>query len=328
MKKLNDIIKNHKLEVKGFPAFKELEGLSNQEASTVTLATDAPVKVLEFTFGGVTYYSPVIPRNSRFTSGQDVIDADLDVQIIHAQFYNSDRVPINRCDCHVIVSRHEATIEVLKHKYPKSIILRQNISPEDIFDKHVVGTLPPNLANYAKSYTSVTIKNFDCNKDGDLAGDELAERLEISVPVIVSVLSQGGGHSMNREEKLKNIHNREVPLIQTEFNKILSSYEDWIDYEVDGRPITVQLHNLENGCRYDRYLQGKSILSIIETGTYRTTHRDTLEHPEYYIRIYVTNQTFKKVISKEITLSDLWENSETGDYGCKLTNVIIKEAKY
>lgn len=70
--------------------------------------------------------------------------------------------------------------------YYKNIVL-DSIAPDDIRSKDVVGTLPPHLIQYARSFRAVVISDFDYNKDGELSGDELRERMVFTETICVTV---------------------------------------------------------------------------------------------------------------------------------------------
>lgn len=215
--KLNELVKTHKLSVQSFPAFKQLETLSNQNGQVLELATIAPNFMLEQ--GKGVYYSPVIPRDSKFTSAQDIIDADLDVQQIVVMHYPV--VDENRDDI-IIASRHQGTVDILLKQYPNATVLA-TVTPDVIKGMHVVGTLPPSLCSFAKSYTAVTIKDFDYNKDGDLKGQELLDRIQISAPVNVSVTDS------QKELSKKELINKVLELFDNQTSVYCSEQSDFIN---------------------------------------------------------------------------------------------------
>lgn len=86
-----------------------------------------------------------------------------------------------------IISGHTGTAEILKSRYPDAELVSGNVTPEEVQNKTVIGTLPPHLAAEAAGYIPVRVKDFDYSKDGDLAGDELRERLIIDSPIKVTV---------------------------------------------------------------------------------------------------------------------------------------------
>lgn len=182
--KMNDLL-NKNIEVYGFEALKQFAGLSNKDGDLVVLSSLSPA-IMQEEFCFKTYYSPVIPRNSVFKTADDLLAADLDVQLVsaaEAKKWDEDIDPL-------IVSRHQGTIDLLKSMYPYGEVASGNLTEADVTRKHVIGTLPPNLIQFCISYRAVTIKDFDYNKDEDLQGTELKERLEISDPIKVKVLDE------------------------------------------------------------------------------------------------------------------------------------------
>lgn len=183
MIKLNDVLKTNKVVAYGFPAFKGLEQKSNQEGEEVIISTLSPAIMADM--GISVYYAPVLPRNTVFNTTDEVIVADLDIQLVTVLKYPSWHL-VNQ-DKIVIVSRHQGTIDILKNEYPDAPVLSGNVTPDDIKNLHVIGTLPPNLIQHCQSYKAVTIKDFDYSKDGDLKGQELLDRLVISEPIQVTI---------------------------------------------------------------------------------------------------------------------------------------------
>ena len=180
--KLNSLL-TKKVTAYGFAAFKGLEAHSNPEGTEVVISTLSPAIMADM--GIYTYYAPVLPRNTVFNTPDEVIQADLDVQLVTVFNYPSWDL-INH-DNIVIVSRHQGTIDILKSMYPSAQVLSGNVTPDDIDGLHVIGTLPPYLIQYCQSYRAVIIKDFDYAKDGDLSGDELKSRIIISNPINVII---------------------------------------------------------------------------------------------------------------------------------------------
>ena len=181
--KLNELLKNNNVTVQSFPAFKQLESHSNKDASEITLSTFSPNFVLENTkFSQTSYFAPVIPRNSRFENAEQIMQADLDVNLVTVEYTDE----ITSYDKVIIASRHESTVKILKKEFPNSVVLA-HVEEIDILGKKVVGTLPPHLISLTQAYKSVIIKDFDYNKDGDLKGQELLDRLVISPTVCVTL---------------------------------------------------------------------------------------------------------------------------------------------
>lgn len=129
------------------------------------------------------FIAPVLPRDLRLNTSDEVFNADLDYQVVQIEkIEDSSIVP------DIIVSRHPGTVEYLRSRFGQDLpVLSGNLEAEEVKGKFIVGTLPPHLAGECKGYIPVRIANFDYSKDGDLAGDELRERLIIDSPVKVTV---------------------------------------------------------------------------------------------------------------------------------------------
>lgn len=181
--RLNYIIANRALTIYGFEAFVDLAAKCNHEGRRAVLSTLPPSMMYDM--GIPVYFAPVIPRNSRFETPEEIIDANLDCNLIRVtaapEIRPDDRV--------IIVSRHSGTVALLQDACPNHIVMDQ-ASESDIKGKTIVGTLPPHLVQYAARYQSVTIRDFDYTRDGDIAGEELKQRLVIGKPVTVEVYSE------------------------------------------------------------------------------------------------------------------------------------------
>lgn len=182
--KLNDLVYNYNVVVFGFPAFKGLEKFSPADKEIKNISTLSPADMLE---KGITeYYYPIIPRGARFDAPEQILEADLDCIALSAVILPEELQP-SRNDDVIIVSRHEATIEILKEKFPNySKIITGNANIEDIKGKSVVGTLPGTLATYCDRYVAVTIKEYNAVTDGDISAELLGERLVIHKAIKVS----------------------------------------------------------------------------------------------------------------------------------------------
>lgn len=181
--KLNNIIADRALTIYGFEAFTDLAAKCNHEGRRAVLSTLTPSMMYEM--GVPVYFAPVIPRNSRFETPEEIIDANLDCNLIRVTAAST----IGFDDEVVIVSRHPGTIALLQDVYINSVV-RDQVTGYDIDGKTVVGTLPPHLIQYAARYQSVTIRDFDYARDGDIAGKELEDRLVIGKPVSIEVYSE------------------------------------------------------------------------------------------------------------------------------------------
>lgn len=180
--KLNNIISSRNLTIYGFKAFTDLGAKCNHDARPAVLSTLPPSTMYDM--GMPVYFAPVIPRNSRFETPEEIIDADLDCDLVRV----TKAPEISPDDEVVIVSRHPGTVSLLQNMYPNNVLLDQ-VSGFDIDGKTVIGTLPPRLIQYAERYQSVTIQNFDYTYDGDIAGKELKDRLVIGESISIEVYS-------------------------------------------------------------------------------------------------------------------------------------------
>lgn len=180
--KLNNLVAYCKATVYGFPAFKGLENVTCMDGKDVIISTTSPAVMLEQ--GIHDYFAPVIPRGSVFKTTKDVLDADLDADIIIAE----DGYNFSIYDDVVIVSRHLATVEILKTNYPRHTVFTGNVTAGDVKGKYVLGVLPNDLIQHCRSFKAVIIKDFDYAKDGDLQGLELLNRMIFARPVHITVL--------------------------------------------------------------------------------------------------------------------------------------------
>lgn len=176
--KFNDLAATHTL----VPAPGTFAAVAQFCANTVGNGPEVVVATLAAALGqGISeFYSPVLPRGLRLNAAEEVAAADLDVQYVQIQ-------TVEVGDPDLIVSGHTGTREVLQQRFPGAVVLEGNVTLEDIGGKVVAGTLPPHLVAEAAGYVPATIANFDYSKDGDLAGDELRERLVIGDTVKVTV---------------------------------------------------------------------------------------------------------------------------------------------
>lgn len=173
MKKLNDIIATNNVTAYGFPAIKGLADRSNPDGDPIVISSLSAAVMADM--GIDTYYAPIMPRNSRYATTYDVMAADLAVDMVHVE--RMDDIPADRPV--IIASRHPGTVELLQSMYPNNTVMA-SVTPEDISGKDVVGSLPPNLIQYANSFRAVAISDYDYNKDGDLSGAELKDRMVIT----------------------------------------------------------------------------------------------------------------------------------------------------
>lgn len=181
--KLNQLIEETHVTADGFQALKDFAKTSQSSGKrrSVIVSSLSPAVMMER--GVHMYYAPVLPRGAVFNTAEDVKNADLDVNFVRV----FSGLEADEYENKIIVSRHAGTVEMLREMYPDAVVLTGNINPEDIEGAFVVGTLPPHLIQFARSYQAVTIKGFDYAKDGDLTGEELKNRIHISAPIQVVV---------------------------------------------------------------------------------------------------------------------------------------------
>lgn len=183
MKRLNDVLNTCKVTAFGYPAIQELAGMSNPDGPEAVIST-LPAAVMRGK-GICTYYAPVVPRDSKFAVGQDIVDADLGIQEVTVMAYPSwDDVNQDKI---VIVTRHAGTMEIIKSMYPDAPVLDGNVTADDIKGCHVIGVLPPHLVAECRSFRAVSIRDYDYVTDGDLSGDALRDRIFITEPITVTI---------------------------------------------------------------------------------------------------------------------------------------------
>lgn len=189
--KLNELM-NCNVKAYGFQALKDYAAESNGDGMDVIVSSLSPAVMKDM--GVSSYYAPILPRGAVFNTADDVRNADLSVNLITVitapEFKNA-----------VIVSRHKGTIEVLKGMYPDAPVLDGNVTPEQIEGAYIIGTLPPHMIQYTKAYRAATINQFDYTKDGDLSGDELISRLQISDPISVIIENEPNLHKESLKAK-------------------------------------------------------------------------------------------------------------------------------
>ncbi|KYG89139.1 hypothetical protein A0U40_14040 [[Bacillus] sp. KCTC 13219] len=181
--KLNQFLNTRKVVASGFPA---IAGLSNLSKGTeeVVLST---LPAAQLAAQGITnYYAPVLPRDAKFATSEDIIAADLDVQKYTVQTVDKiDMVGYANPIDTIVVSRHKGTVDYIQNELDwwGIKVFGGNITAEDVKGKHVIGTLPPHLIAECDVYTAISIKDFDYTKDGDLQGDELKSRIIVNKPI-------------------------------------------------------------------------------------------------------------------------------------------------
>ena len=125
------------------------------------------------------FFTPILPRGLKLTTGQEVWDADLDARRLRVDLVEYEAP-------NLIVSRHPATIKMLGERWPSATVLDGNVSPEEVRGKVVAGTLPPQLVTEVSSYRPVWVDKYDASTDGDI---EDAGRITVGHPVRVSKVS-------------------------------------------------------------------------------------------------------------------------------------------
>ncbi len=180
MKKLNDLQAHNCIEAYGFPAIVDYALKSNPEGQKVIVSTLPPAAMLEM--GIAEYYAPILPRGAKYATADDVLSADLNVN--HITISSAEGVDTSDL---VIVSGRPGTAEMLQKLYPDARVLSGIVSPEDISDHVVVGTLPTHLAAWCKAYIAVNVDGWDAAREGDVSGEELRRRVRVYDPVTVRI---------------------------------------------------------------------------------------------------------------------------------------------
>lgn len=178
--KLNEIVKKYEVVGYGFKAVVDLsEHSAKGGCNDVVVSSLSPAVMAEK--GIMTYYAPVLPRGAVYNTAEELLSADLAVSIVYVNKIDGD------FKADLIVSRHPGTITILSDMYPGAHVETGNITPEELAEKHVVGTLPPHLIQYCAGYRAAVIMDFDYSRDGDLSGEELKERLKLCDPIEVII---------------------------------------------------------------------------------------------------------------------------------------------
>lgn len=125
------------------------------------------------------FFAPVLPRGLKLATAQEVWDADLD-----AGCFRVDLAEYETPD--LIVSRHPATIKILRERWPSATVLDGDVSVDQVKGKVVAGTLPPQLVTELASYRPVWVENYDASAESDV---EDANQVTIGHPVRVSRVS-------------------------------------------------------------------------------------------------------------------------------------------
>lgn len=180
--KLNKIVKNWHVIGYGFKAVVDLSEHSVSVScggDIAIVSTLSPAVMAEK--GILRYYAPVLPRGAVYNTAEELLSADLEVNVIVVGKAEGD------FKADLITSRHPGTIAILSEMYPEADVATGNITPEELEGKHVAGTLPPHLIQYCAGYRAAVIKDFDYSRDGELSGEVLKERFKLCDPIVVNV---------------------------------------------------------------------------------------------------------------------------------------------
>jgi hypothetical protein len=125
------------------------------------------------------FFTPILPRGLKLTTAQDVWDADLDAGCLRVDLVEYEAP-------NLIVSRHPATIKMLRERWPSATVLDGDVSVDQVRGKVVAGTLPPQLVTEVSSYRPVWVGQYDAIAESDV--DDV-ERITMGHPVRVSKVS-------------------------------------------------------------------------------------------------------------------------------------------
>ena len=125
------------------------------------------------------FFTPILPRGLKLATAQEVWDADLD-----AGCFRVDLAEYETPD--LIVSRHPATIKMLRERWPNAMVLDGDVSAAQVSGKVVAGTLPPQLVTEVSSYRPVWVGQYDAIAESDV--DDV-ERITMGHPVRVPKVS-------------------------------------------------------------------------------------------------------------------------------------------
>lgn len=176
--KLNELTKNNWLvPIEGtFPALRDYVVRYHSHGPMLWLGTLSAALQAK-TIGA--FFTPILPRGLKLTTGQEVWDADLDAGCLRVDLVEYEAP-------NLIVSRHPATIKMLGERWPSATVLDGNVSPEEVRGKVVAGTLPPQLVTETASYRPVWVGQYDAIAESDV--DDV-ERITMGHPVRVSKVS-------------------------------------------------------------------------------------------------------------------------------------------
>lgn len=226
MTKLQDVLNVFGVTGMGFELMYGLtqhsqHGVGGDSSNVVVSTLPAAVMAAK---GIKTYFAPQFERGQVFETTEELIKANPTVNFF--AITNGDEYTET-----IIVSRHGGTVEILKEKYPDAELLTGDVDAGTVKGKHVVGTLPPHLVSECALYTHVSIKNFDYNKDGDIKGAELLDRIELNEPIGLDLVDI----TLPKFETLSDI---EYAFEETSIKSYCMSDEDAEKY---GHPLYVYL---------------------------------------------------------------------------------------
>lgn len=183
MMKLNELLAGYEVEIFGtFPALLGLAERSNSCAERSAVISTIPAAQM-LDKGIAEYYTIIMPRDSRFNTTQEIVDANLDVNLVHVSY--ADDIP---ADTHVVIaSRHAATTALLQTMWPDNEVY-ESVTPNLISGKCVVGILPPALISHCDRFVAASIDNYNATIDGDLSADQLKDRLVINKAIKVEIV--------------------------------------------------------------------------------------------------------------------------------------------
>ena len=195
MTNIKTVLATFKVTGLGFPVIQDLGKYSLGDEAEVVVSTLSPSILKEQ--GITSYFAPQFERGQVFKTAEEIIEANVPLN-----YYTITEATVN--DELVIVSRHQGTVDILLQGLGDNTpVLSESVYASDIKGKHVIGTLPPHLVAECALYTPVTIKDFDYNKDGDLQGEGLKERIQIGKPISL----KEEYHSLPALENLDDIRN-------------------------------------------------------------------------------------------------------------------------
>lgn len=198
MTNIKTVLATFKVTGLGFPAIQDLGEYGLGDEEEVVVSTLSPSILKEQ--GVTSYFAPQFERGQVFKTAEEIIEANIPLNYYTIKDVDGADKSLEI----VIVSRHQGTVDILLRDLGKDTpVLSGSVHVSDIEGKNVIGTLPPHLVVECALYTPVTIKDFDYNKDGDLQGEELKERIQIGEPISL----KEEYHSLPALENLDDVRN-------------------------------------------------------------------------------------------------------------------------